>query len=107
MKRGKRPSGSLAKHPIIPGRYFVVSSTDHPISDKSRLWRYLTFEKFCWLLEKAQLYHARLDKLGDPFEGTVTTAYARKRDTGTLPEHLQEHPVVLAHEPLMNKGRCI
>ena len=57
----------------------------------THLWRYLDFEKFVWLLETSSLYHVRLDCLGDPYEGSVTTPYARKRDSGeiygyTLPE---------------------
>jgi len=70
-------------------QYQLFSSTEHPISRESRLWRYLTFEKFVWLLEKSKLYHSRLDLLGDPFEGSVTRAYVRKRDAGQLPKHLQ------------------
>lgn len=63
-------------------RYQLFSSTDHPISDDTELSRYLTFEKFVWLIENSALYHTRLDRLGDPFEGSVTVAYARKRDAG-------------------------
>ncbi|MGA3285198.1 MAG: hypothetical protein ABSD57_12180 [Verrucomicrobiota bacterium] len=44
----------------------------------------MTFEKFCWLLEKSALYHTRLDQLGDPFEGAITDAYARMRNTGEI-----------------------
>jgi len=44
----------------------------------------MTFEKFCWLLEKSALYHARLDQFEDPFEGAVTDEYARKRDGGEI-----------------------
>jgi hypothetical protein len=51
---------------------------------KSALWRYMTFEKFCWLVEKASLYHARLDRFEDPFEGSVTAAYARNRENEEL-----------------------
>jgi hypothetical protein len=44
----------------------------------------MTFEKFCWLMEKSALYHIRLDQFDDPFEGAVTNAYARMRDTGGI-----------------------
>jgi hypothetical protein len=66
-------------------RYLLTNSTIRPISDKTRLWRYLTFEKFVWLLEKAKLYHTRLDLLGDPFEGSLTKVYVKQRDAGQLP----------------------
>jgi len=62
--------------------YQQFSSTHCPISADTEIARYLTFEKFVWLVEKSALYHSRLDQLGDPFEGSVTRAYARKRDAG-------------------------
>lgn len=33
------------------------------------IWRYMDFAKFVDLLERKQLHFARLDQLGDPFEG--------------------------------------
>lgn len=54
------------------------------VSASSRLWRYMSFEKFCYLIESSKLHHARLDQLEDPFEGSVTHAYAKQRDSGTL-----------------------
>lgn len=36
------------------------------------IWRYLDFPKFVWMLETSSFYFARLDLLGDPFEGSVT-----------------------------------
>lgn len=36
------------------------------------LWRYMDFTKFVSLLEKQALFFARADKLGDPFEGSVS-----------------------------------
>src|SRR5271167_2199003 len=72
-----------------PNRYFLTNSTIRPISESTRLWRYLSFEKFVWLLEKSKLYHTRLDLLGDPFEGSVTNAYVKQRDAGQLPETRQ------------------
>jgi hypothetical protein len=69
---------------IKAGRYQLFKGSSNEISRHSRLWRYMTFEKFCWLIETSQLYHARLDKFDDPFEGAVTHAYARLRDTGAI-----------------------
>ncbi|HKV98215.1 MAG TPA: hypothetical protein VJN96_00255 [Vicinamibacterales bacterium] len=37
-------------------------------------WRYLTLERFAWLLENKKLWLARGDLLGDPHEGTLTRA---------------------------------
>ena len=44
------------------------------VDDKQIVWRYFDFPKFVHLLESSSLYFSRLDLLGDPFEGSVTTA---------------------------------
>ena len=36
------------------------------------LWRYMSFTKFVSLLARNALFFARADKLGDPFEGSLT-----------------------------------
>ena len=36
------------------------------------LWRYLDFTKFVALLDASALFFVRADKLGDPFEGTLS-----------------------------------
>jgi hypothetical protein len=66
-------------------RYEIVSFAKRKIERTTKLWRYLTFEKFAWLLEKSRLWHTRLDCLNDPFEGSFTKAYVRKRNVGGLP----------------------
>lgn len=69
---------------IKPGRYEIFKGSSVSITRKTPLWRYMTFEKFCWLVETSKLYHPRLDQLNDPFEGAVTDAYAKLRDTGAV-----------------------
>ena len=44
----------------------------HPPSPDAILWRYTDFTKFVSLLDKKALFFSRLDKLGDPFEGSVS-----------------------------------
>lgn len=39
---------------------------------ETQLWRYMDFTKFVSMLDSAALYFARMDKLGDRFEGTVS-----------------------------------
>jgi hypothetical protein len=63
-------------------RYQLFRGADNSISSTTKLWRYLTFEKFAWLFEREQLYHSRLDCLGDPFEGSVTSLHSQKRALG-------------------------
>ena len=36
------------------------------------LWRFMSFTKFVSLLARNALFFARADKLGDPFEGSLT-----------------------------------
>ena len=64
------------------GKYQPFQLSGFPGS--SRLWRYMSFEKFCYLIESSKLYHARLDQFQDPFEGSVTHAYATQRDSGLV-----------------------
>ena len=45
-----------------------------PPADDTVLWRYMGFTKFVSLLEKRALFFCRTDKLGDPFEGSISTA---------------------------------
>lgn len=75
--------------PLEPSRYTLASCSTRDYDGSTKLWRYLTFEKFAWLLEKSKLWHTRLDFLGDPFEGSFTKMYADLRDTGKLPTYLQ------------------
>jgi len=41
---------------------------------EQKLWRYMDLAKFLSLLEERALYFARVDKLGDPFEGAAGIA---------------------------------
>jgi hypothetical protein len=56
-----------------------------PENENVRVWRYMTFIKFMSLLDRSALYFARVDRLGDPFEGS----YGRRNLTGDLlPEEM-------------------
>ena len=46
-----------------------------PDNDSTKVWRYMTFTKFMSLVDRSALYFARVDRLGDPFEGSFTTKY--------------------------------
>jgi|SRR5215211_2316605 len=63
----------------------MPANTDHPVfqqpSDPDvRIWRYMDFAKYVALLEEKALWFSRADKLGeafgdrlgDPFEGTIS-----------------------------------
>lgn len=52
-----------------------------PANVDVKIWRYMDFAKFVSMLEEAGLFFARLDRLGDPFEGSSTRAeVARRRE---------------------------
>jgi hypothetical protein len=48
--------------------YWWWSDNPRPEPD-TVLWRYMDFSKFLAMLKERSLYFARVDKLGDPFEG--------------------------------------
>jgi hypothetical protein len=48
-----------------------------PKNANSKIWKYMDFTKFVSLLEKKSLYFSRIDKLGDPFEGSTTIVNKR------------------------------
>ena len=41
-----------------------------PKDENAKIWRYMDFTKFVSLLDKSALFFTRVDKLGDPFEGS-------------------------------------
>ena len=43
-----------------------------PPPDNAVLWRYISFTKFVSLLTRKALFFARADKLGDPYEGSLS-----------------------------------
>ena len=45
-----------------------------PPPDDAVLWRYMDFTKFVSLLETSALFFCRPDLLGDPFEGSISSA---------------------------------
>ena len=57
------------------------------------LWRYMSFTKFVSLLARKALFFARADKLGDPFEGSLSNVNIALRPEiyrNNLPEEYQE-----------------
>lgn len=78
------------------------------------LWRYFSFTKFVSMLDKEALFFAKVDTLGDPFEGALASwAVQRKRDAlhefigdkaAELygPEQLRETRNVLSNMVLVN-----
>jgi hypothetical protein len=43
-----------------------------PTNQDERIWRYMDFTKFVWMLAHSALYFSRSDLLGDPFEGSTS-----------------------------------
>ena len=46
----------------------MQSSIDPAPIGTQKVWRYMSFDRFVWLLQKKQLWLARADTLGDPWE---------------------------------------
>ncbi len=51
-----------------------------PTRDNQRIWRYFDFAKFVSTIDKRALYFARLDLLGDPYEGSVSKPTIQARE---------------------------
>jgi hypothetical protein len=49
-------------------------------TNNAALWRYMDLSKFVSLLQTQEIYFARADTLGDPFEGSVGTLNVREAD---------------------------
>ena len=60
------------------GMYSEHPSLSAP-SPEAILWRYMEFTKFISLLDRQELHFARADRLGDPFEGSVSLLTQRLR----------------------------
>ena len=52
----------ITKHP----------SFKHPSNPDIKIWRYMDFSKFVFLVLDRSLYFSAADRLGDPFEGSTT-----------------------------------
>lgn len=57
----------------------MPADTTHPVLKQpshpdATIWRYMDFAKYVALLRSKALYFARLDKMDDPFEGSISRA---------------------------------
>src|SRR5260370_17843608 len=52
------------RHPERPD----VVAAGAAVVDAEKVWRYMSFSRFVWLLQKKQLWLSRADLLGDPWE---------------------------------------
>jgi hypothetical protein len=62
-----------------------------PENPNTPIWRYMDFTKFVSMLVQKGLFFSRLDKLGDPFEGSLPKLNVRD-DLITLPSELTGDP---------------
>ena len=66
----------MSEFPHPPDPQYHISEKDpiYPnVSDRNAsIWRYMDIIKFISLLDQKSLFFTRLDKLGDPFEGSIT-----------------------------------
>ena len=59
--------------------YKVHPHLEKPNNENASVWRYMEFTKFVSLLDRNELFFARDDKLGDPFEGSVPKINRNRR----------------------------
>ena len=87
----------------------------NPPQDNAVLWRYMDFTKFVSLLDRRALYFSRADKLGDPFEGSLSHINRLTRPHWLtqigVPEEirdqiLEEAPSILGMAPRLGVVNC-
>jgi hypothetical protein len=44
------------------------------MDENQKIWRYMSFSRFLWMLQRKQLWLARADRLEDPWELALTNA---------------------------------
>lgn len=60
--------------------YKVHEAFSQPQNPEQPIWRYQDLAKFIHLIQAASLHFARVDQLGDPFEGSVSKKTIEKRE---------------------------
>jgi hypothetical protein len=59
--------------------YKLHPAFQKPRDENAKIWRYMDFTKFVSLVDKQELFFARADKLGDPFEGSYPKGNVQQR----------------------------
>jgi hypothetical protein len=81
---------------IIPKLTVLVGSIPgicEPL-DETTIWQYMDFTKLVSILERKELFFARLEKVDDPYEGTTPNFNRRER----LPTYTAQHPELTSEE---------
>ena len=91
---GLREIPGIETH-VRPGtryhRYFGPTHQIETPSFDTTLWRYTDLARFLSLLEQEELFFARLDRLGDPFEGAWSEVNLRMIRSGLQASPRTEH----------------
>jgi hypothetical protein len=56
--------------------------------DYTTIWQYMDFTKLVSILERKELFFARVDRVDDPYEGTIPNFNRRER----MATYLAQHP---------------
>jgi hypothetical protein len=63
----------------------ITAGESTALDDAKKVWRYMSFSRFVWLLQKKKLWLSRADRLGDPWEISLA---------GSQLEHvISRHPI--------------
>ena len=79
-------------------------SFKEPEDVEAKIWRYLDLAKFLAMIEKKTLFFCRIDKLGDPFEGSRP----RGEDTfwaELLKKHKDKEKIIKSNRNVNNEMR--
>jgi hypothetical protein len=67
----------MGMEPMAAGPH---ESFPQPLDTTIGVWRYMNLAKFVWCLQHQSLFFARLDQLGDPYEGYYTRIHSGGED---------------------------
>ena len=66
-----------------------MTASDQVADKTTKVWRYMSYSRFVWLLQKRQLWLSRADHLGDPWENSLAgdqlTHVISRHPISTLP----------------------
>lgn len=76
----------MAETETIPESHRLERRLSHPCflqptNIHMKVWRYMDLAKFVWLLKEKRLFMSRLDRLADPYEGSLTAKTIEGIDT--------------------------
>ena len=86
---------ALGDQRLFPGDISLGEPWEPPKPEATAtLWRYMSFAKFCWLLERRELFFALVSDMTDRYEGFISPPPSRKTGDRLQPAEYIGHEVL-------------